>query len=176
MLIWRTSKWGVLRHRTRRHPRVPCLLFDLEQARSLPLSHGRIYSEAEIWDSFTHFTKAVIPFAQEAGVRIGLRPDDPPVRSLGGVARIFGSAAGYQRAIDIAASENFGLCLCVGSWAEGGNQPDKNVYEMIETFGPRDRISPPLMIRVSCSRPGPSSSLPGRQSRDPPRQPGPDDP
>jgi len=119
---------------------VPTRLFDLEQARNLPLSHARIYHEAEIWDSFTHFIRAVIPVAEEAGVRIGLHPDDPPVPSLGGVARIFVSAAGYQRAIDLAASENFGLCLCVGSWAEGGNQLDRNVYEMVETFGPKGRI------------------------------------
>jgi len=119
---------------------IPTRLFDLEKARNLPYSHGRLYSEAEIWDSFTHFIKAVIPVAEEAGVRIGLHPDDPPAHSLGGVARIFRTASAYQRAIDISGSENFGLCFCVGTWAEGGKQLEKDVYEMIQTFGPQGRI------------------------------------
>ena len=115
-------------------------LFDMEKARTLPYSHGRVYSEAEIWGSFTHFIKAVIPVAEEAGVRIGLHPDDPPAHTLGGVARIFRTASAYQRAIDISGSENFGLCFCVGTWAEGGKQLEKDVYEMIQTFGPKGRI------------------------------------
>ena len=115
-------------------------LFDMEKARTLPNSHGRVYSEAEIWKSFTHCIKAVIPVAEEAGVRIGLHPDDPPAHSLGGVARIFRTASAYQRAIDISGSENFGLCFCVGTWAEGGKQLEKDVYEMIQTFGPKGRI------------------------------------
>ena len=119
---------------------IPTRLFDFEQARNLPNSHGRVYTNAEIRDSFTYFIKAVIPVAEEAGVRIGLHPDDPPAHSLGGVARIFRTASAYQRAIDLSGSANFGLCFCVGTWAEGGKQLEKDVYEMIETFGRRGRI------------------------------------
>ena len=119
---------------------IPTRFFDLDEASKLPNSHARVYSDAEIWDSFTYFIKAVMPVAEEAGVRIGLHPDDPPVPSLGGVARIFRTDSAYERAIQIAGSDNFGLCLCVGTWAEGGDRLGKNVYEMIRTFGPRGRI------------------------------------
>ncbi len=119
---------------------IPTRLFDLDQAKKLPYSHGRVYEENEIWASFTYFMKAVIPVAEQAGVRIGLHPDDPPVPSLGGVARIFRSASAYERALEIAGSSNFGLCFCVGTWAEGGASLEKDVYEMIRTFGPRGRI------------------------------------
>lgn len=115
-------------------------LFDLDTAVKLPYSHGHEYKDEEIWESFRHFIQAVMPVADEAGVRIGLQPDDPPAASLGGVARIFRSASAYERAIDLAGSENFGLCLCVGTWAEGGKNMGKDVYEMIQTFGPRGRI------------------------------------
>ena len=54
--------------------------FDLNAAETLPLSHGRVYTEAEIWKSFTDFIRGVMPAAEKAGVRIGLHPDDPPVR------------------------------------------------------------------------------------------------
>jgi mannonate dehydratase len=115
-------------------------LFDWEVAKQLPLSHGRVYHDDEIWQTFTTFIRSVMPVAEKTGVKIGLHPDDPPVPSLGGVARVFRNAEGYERAIQIADSDNFGLCFCVGTWAEGGKMMGKDVYEMIRHFGPRKRI------------------------------------
>ena len=45
--------------------------------------------------------------------------DDPPIPNLGGVGRVARSYAHCEQIIDLADSECFGLCLCVGSWAEG---------------------------------------------------------
>ncbi len=114
--------------------------FDLEIAKQLPLSHGRVYSEDHIWGTFTDFMQAVMPVAEEAGVRIGLHPDDPPVASLGGVARCFRSFKAYEKAIEIADSNNFGLCFCVGTWAEGGTAMGKDVVEMIRYYGPQKKV------------------------------------
>ncbi len=88
---------------------------------SEPLSHGRVFSKEEIWDNYTYFIKKVVPVAEEAGVRIGIHPDDPPQPMLAGVPRcIFSNFEGYKRAIEIANSPNIGVCLCCGSWLEGG--------------------------------------------------------
>jgi mannonate dehydratase len=114
--------------------------FDLDVARKLPLSHGREYGEEHIWKTFTTFIRAAMPVAEKAKVRIGLHPDDPPVDTLGGVARVFRNFAGFERAIQIAASENFGVCLCVGTWAEGGNGMGKTPLEAIRHFAPRGRL------------------------------------
>ena len=63
-----------------------------------PLSHGRRYTEEELWDNYTYFIRKVVPVAEESGVYIGIHPDDPPVYALGGIPRcIFGTFAGYQR-------------------------------------------------------------------------------
>lgn len=106
-----------------------------------PLTHGRTYSEKEIWDNYTYFIKAVVPVAEEAGVRIGIHPDDPPVPELGGVPRcIFGNFDGYKRALEIANSDNVGICLCVGCWLEGGKLMGKDVVETIKYFGERKKI------------------------------------
>lgn len=115
-------------------------VFDETAAAKLPLSHDRAYSDEEVWKTLTHFLRAAMPVAEKAKVRIGLHPDDPPMPSLGGVARVIRDASGYQRAIDIADSDHFGLCFCVGTWAEGGQRMDKDVYEMIRHFGPKGRI------------------------------------
>jgi mannonate dehydratase len=119
---------------------IPTREFDMEIAKDLPLSHGREYGDTEIWETLTDFIRQVVPVAEEAGVRIGLHPDDPPVPSLGGVARVIRNAEGYQKAVELAASPNFGLCLCVGTWAEGGEMTGRDVYQMIEHYGKMDRL------------------------------------
>jgi mannonate dehydratase len=106
-----------------------------------PLTHGRVYSEQEIWDNYTYFIKAVVPVAEDAGVRIGIHPDDPPMPVLGGIPRcIFGNFDGYQRAFEIANSPNIGMCLCCGTWLEGGKYTRKSLLETIQYFGSRGKI------------------------------------
>ena len=63
------------------------------------------------------------PVAEEAGVRIGIHPDDPPAPVLAGVPRcIFGNFEGYKRAMEIANSPNVGLCLCCGTGSKAARR------------------------------------------------------
>jgi mannonate dehydratase len=106
-----------------------------------PLTHGRRYTEKEIWDNYTYFIKRVVPVAEQLDIRIGIHPDDPPGPELGGVPRcIFSSFEGYRRALEIADSKQIGLCLCVGCWLEGGPRMGRDVLETIRYFGRRGRI------------------------------------
>ena len=106
-----------------------------------PLSHGRVFTKEEIWENYTYFIKKVVPVAEEAGVRIGIHPDDPPQPMLAGVPRcIFSNFEGYKRAIEIANSPNIGVCLCIGSWLEGGKMTGADPVEMIEYFGSRKKL------------------------------------
>ncbi len=109
---------------------------------SPPLSNGRVYTEKEIWDNYTYFIKQVAPVAEQAGVRIGIHPDDPPAPILAGVPRcIFANFEGYKRAMEIANSPNVGLCLCCGTWLEGGKKlTGKDPAEMIHYFGAQKKI------------------------------------
>jgi mannonate dehydratase len=102
-----------------------------------PLSHGRVFTQEEIWENFTYFIKQVAPVAEEVGVRMGIHPDDPPVPVLAGVPRcIFSNFDGYRRALQIAGSPNVGICLCCGTWLEGGKAlTGKDPEEMIRYFG-----------------------------------------
>ena len=115
--------------------------FDLAVAKTLPCSFDKGYQEEQIWKSFTRFIRAVIPVAEKNQVRIGLHPDDPPVESLGCVARVFRTYAAYERAFEIAGSENFGVCLCIGTWGEGGKQGfGKDPVEAVRAFGAKKKI------------------------------------
>jgi mannonate dehydratase len=106
-----------------------------------PLTHGRKFSKEEIWESYTYFIKQVAPVAEEEGIRIGIHPDDPPVPELGGVPRcIFGNYDGYVRALEIANSPNVGVCLCCGTWAEGGKYTGRNVYDAVRGFAKMGKL------------------------------------
>ena len=104
-------------------------------------THGRLYTKEELWDAYTYFIRKVVPVAEEAGVCIGVHPDDPPAYPLGGVPRcIFGNFEGYKRAMEIAGSPNVGMTLCVGTWLEGGEAMGVDVVEAIRYFGKREKL------------------------------------
>jgi mannonate dehydratase len=124
--------------------------FDLSKAESgwwfnrryhMPLSHGRSYSEEELWENFAYFIKEVAPVAEEVGVRIGIHPDDPPGVELAGIPRcIFGTYAGYERALALANSPNVGVCFCTGCWLEGGELMGRGTLESIRSFGEQRKL------------------------------------
>lgn len=109
--------------------------FDLDLAKK-DLTHGRVYTEEEMWDNYTYFIKGMIPVAEEAGIKMGVHPDDPPVQSLGGIARIFRNFDGFKRAMEITDSPHHGLEFCQGCWSEMG----EDVYAVIRYFGERGKI------------------------------------
>jgi mannonate dehydratase len=106
------------------------------------LTHGRLYTEDELWENYEYMIGKIAPVAEEAGVFIGIHPDDPPVYALGGIPRcIFGNFEGYKRAMDIANSPNIGVCLCVGCWLEGGKQGmGGDVIEAIHYFAKHKKL------------------------------------
>jgi mannonate dehydratase len=129
--VWRTSRTvpgrgGAL-----------CTAFHLDEA-DQRVTHGRVYGEDEMWEYYEYFMRAVLPVAEESGVRIAIHPDDPPVPSLGGIARLFRSFEGFKRGMELVPSPNLGLNFCVGCWSEmrGG----AGVLEAIEHFGSPGKI------------------------------------
>jgi len=97
-------------------------------------------SEEQMWENYVYFINAVLPTAEEAGVKLALHPDDPPMPMLGGVGRIFREPAGFKRAFELNPnSPAWGLDLCLGCCSEmpGGKE---TVREMIEYFGPKGKI------------------------------------
>lgn len=69
-------------------------------------------SEKALWENYEYFLRAVLPAAERAGVKLGLHPDDPPISPLRGVGRIFGSIAGFDRAMALSPSPAHGVTFC----------------------------------------------------------------
>ena len=115
-----------------------CTAFDMAEVDDAP-THGRVYAEDEMWRNYEYFLKAVLPVADESGVRLALHPDDPPVPMLGGVARLFRSFDGFKKGMELVPSDNLALDFCMGCWSEmrGG----AGVLEALEYFGSRRKIA-----------------------------------
>lgn len=99
---------------------------------------NREYEEAELWDNYERFLKAVLPVAEEAGVEMALHPADPPtVEQLGGIPRLFRNVDAFKRAMELVPSDNHGLKLCLGCFSE---MPETDITEVIRYFGEQDDI------------------------------------
>lgn len=115
----------------------------LGRASSMPVfgKDGPQVSEAQMWENYEYFIKAVLPVAEEEGLRLALHPDDPPVPMLGGVARLFYKPENFKKAYEIAGrSPAWALDLCLGCCSEMPGGKD-NVREMIEYFAPRAALA-----------------------------------
>jgi mannonate dehydratase len=94
---------------------------DLDEMRRRPFTHGREYTEDEIWKNFEHFIHQILPVAEEADVRLALHPNDPPAPALGGIPCLIRSFEDYERAFAVADSPYLGMEFCTGCWLEGGD-------------------------------------------------------
>ena len=74
--------------------------------------------EDQLWDSLEYFLKAVVPVAEEAGVKLAMHPDDPPRSPIRGIGRIMTSPENFQRMLDLVDSPANGLTFCQGCFTE----------------------------------------------------------
>ena len=79
------------------------------------------------------FLDVVAPVAEEAEVRLGIHPDDPP-RPLLGLPRIVGTAEDARWILDRYKAPNNGLTFCTGCY---GVRPDNDLVAMIREFSDR---------------------------------------
>ena len=101
-----------------------------------PLTHGREYSEEEMWENLEYWIKIITPVAEEEGIRLGIHPCDPPVDKLGGIPQLLRSFESYKRLIEIYPSDSNGIEFCKGTFSEMKD----DIYEMIDYFVSRKKI------------------------------------
>jgi mannonate dehydratase len=102
-----------------------------------PTHPGKEITAERLWENLAAFLGRVVPVAEEAGVRIALHPDDPPVpEPLGGADRIVVSLPNYLRIFSLVESDANAMLFCQGCVAEMG----EDVTEAIRTIGSRKKI------------------------------------
>jgi mannonate dehydratase len=103
----------------------------LDDPDALPAELDRAYTREESWEYYEGFLETVLPVAEEVDVTLALHPDDPPIPEQGSIPRLFHSVESFDRAMNTVPSDNHGLKLCLGCFAEMGEDP----AEVIEHFG-----------------------------------------
>lgn len=112
--------------------------FDYDPVKDLPPEPEiGIHHSEELWDNLSYFLEAVIPVAEEAGVRMALHPNDPPVPVSHGSAQIMATLDDWKRLIEIVDSPSNGITYDCGVTREIGEDP----VEVCRYFGTRDRIN-----------------------------------
>ncbi|MDY0093564.1 MAG: mannonate dehydratase [Candidatus Vecturithrix sp.] len=94
-------------------------------------------SSEELWQRLEEFLRTILPVAEECGVRLALHPDDPPVESLRGAARLVNHPYKYQKLIELVPSPANGVELCMGSIQE---MADGNIYETLDSLSRQHKI------------------------------------
>ncbi len=112
--------------------------FHMENADPEPTPYGTAFTHDDLWDNFAYFLNAVVPVAEEYGVKLALHPDDPPVDYLRGIPRIITSVEALQRVTQLYPSPYNGLTFCQGSIASQGK--DVDIPAAIRWFGERGLI------------------------------------
>jgi len=99
-------------------------------------AHGGIDSEA-LWDNLIWFLERVLPVAEDAGVRLALHPDDPPIPSVRGIARVVNTPEAYERLFERLPSAANAMTLCQGNFT----LMTEDLPGEIRKFGNEDRIA-----------------------------------
>ena len=73
--------------------------FDFNVVKDKLLPEELRISEESLWKNLYYFLDAVLPVAEECGVKMALHPDDPPISPFLGVGRILTSAAAFDTVI-----------------------------------------------------------------------------
>ncbi|HEX4026719.1 MAG TPA: mannonate dehydratase [Rhizomicrobium sp.] len=109
--------------------------YKTEELKSLLAEYADI-NEEQLWDNLGYFLKAIVPVAEESGLKMAMHPDDPP-RPIFGLPRIVKNRDDLARLVRIVDSEANGLTLCSGSLGAG---PQNNVEALVREFGGLGRI------------------------------------
>jgi len=110
--------------------------FDFDLMKNAPLTEYGTVSEDELWANLKYFLDAIIPVAEESGVKLAMHPDDPPLSPIRGLGRIISSIKNYQRLIDMYDTEINGVTLCQGNFA----LMTDDLPSVIRDFGKQGRI------------------------------------
>ena len=112
------------------------------------LSLYREVDEQRLFANLKYFLEAVIPAAEDCGIKMAIHPDDPPWPVFG-LPRIVNSPGNLERIVRLVDRPANGLTLCTGSL---GVDPNHEIPEIIRHFGKMGRIHFGHVRNIKLSR------------------------
>jgi mannonate dehydratase len=95
-------------------------------------------SSDQLWQRFKDFLDALIPVAEQAGVKLAAHPDDPPLPAVRGQPRLVYQPHLYQRLLELKPSPSNALEFCVGTLAE---MTEGNIYDAVDTYSRQGKVA-----------------------------------
>jgi mannonate dehydratase len=95
-------------------------------------------TQEQLWSRLTWFLQELLPVAEEAHVRLALHPDDPPMPTLRGTARLVYQPSIYQKVLDVKPSYYNAMELCLGTVAE---MSEGDIYDLVDRHSKNDNIA-----------------------------------
>ena len=127
--------------------------FNYEEANKMPLTHGRVYTDEEMWENLEYWIKIITPIAEEEGIRLGIHPCDPPVDQLGGIPQLCRSYDNYRRYLDIYPSDSCAIEFCQGTVSEMFDSEGDALYEFIAEMVQKKKVLYVHFRNVSAPNP-----------------------
>jgi mannonate dehydratase len=78
-------------------------------------SSGPVHAE-QLWENLGWFLERICPVAEEAGVRLAMHPDDPPLPTIRGIDRIMTSVESFDRLLELEPSPANAITFCQGNF------------------------------------------------------------
>ena len=94
----------------------------------------------EMWARYDEFMDEILPVAEEAGVKMAIHPDDPPVPEMRKVNRLMISTERYDRSFARHPSDANMVEFCQGTFSEMPYGPEY-VYDAIDHFTAMNKIA-----------------------------------
>ena len=110
--------------------------YDHQLLQDAPPTPAGTVGEEALWESLRFFLQRVLPVAEEAGVRLAMHPDDPPLSPIRGIARIMRNPEAFQRLIELVPSDFNGITLCQGNFT----LMTDDLPSVIRQFGEQGKI------------------------------------
>ncbi len=92
----------------------------------------------ELWRRLEDFLGAVLPVAEDAGVKLAAHPDDPPMPAMRGQPRLVYQPHLYQRLLDLRPSPSNTLEFCLGSLAE---MTEGDLYQAVDDYSRQAKLA-----------------------------------
>jgi mannonate dehydratase len=92
----------------------------------------------QLWQRLQGFLEALLPIAEQAGVKLAAHPDDPPMPTVRAQPRLVYQPSLYQKLLDLKPSRANALEFCVGTL---GEMTEGDVYDAVETYSRQGKIA-----------------------------------
>ncbi len=137
--------WGLMRGDWARGGAVSVGFLGDEGPEQRPIPNGQVWNMTydadapagtvppvtteQLWSRLERFLEEVLPVAEVAGVKLAAHPDDPPMPTIRGHARLVYQPQLYRKLLDLVPSPASKLEFCLGTLQE---MTDGNLYDVIE--------------------------------------------